>query len=343
MKLRYDITIGYRMARQRAATDEQIIAAAEELAETKGWPNVYARAVHKHMNVGGSLSTFTQVINAWRAEKAAGEEAEQPTMTEIVEDRASVIDDGLSAVAEALKTMRLTVTTEIDRAVADERKKSDRVRADERELHEKKISEMNATVDAISAENSGLAEEAQSETARADTAEDAAEELALKTARQFDEVGDKIDDLEKEAAKVPGLQSEIDDLKKAAEDLRISSSAQIAKAEDREKSAIAATAAADKKVEDLRAELSSINSDLSTARTDLATARAERAQSDEKLQAALAQVTKEQQRATAAAEDASKDKERADAAWSRVDSLVEQMKSTEKDESDGTGSKTKKG
>ena len=57
------------MARPRTASDEQIIATAEELAAEKGWKAVYGKEVREKLARGGSLSTFTQVINAWRAEK----------------------------------------------------------------------------------------------------------------------------------------------------------------------------------------------------------------------------------------------------------------------------------
>ena len=50
------------MARPRTASDEQIIATAEELAAEKGWKAVYGKEVREKLARGGSLSTFTQVI-----------------------------------------------------------------------------------------------------------------------------------------------------------------------------------------------------------------------------------------------------------------------------------------
>ena len=63
-----------------------------------------AKAVREKLARGGSLSTFTRVINAWRAEMAENEEVEAPA-SEIVEDRASVLDDGTSAVADTESTI----------------------------------------------------------------------------------------------------------------------------------------------------------------------------------------------------------------------------------------------
>ena len=79
------------MARPRAASDEQIIATAEELAAEKGWKAVYGKEVREKLAQGSSLSTFTQVINAWRAEKATTNEEVKAHASEIVEDRASVL------------------------------------------------------------------------------------------------------------------------------------------------------------------------------------------------------------------------------------------------------------
>ena len=65
----------------------------------------------------GSLSTFTQVINAWRAEKATTNEEVKAHASEIVEDRASVLDHGLSAVADTLKSMRVTLNRLLQRSI----------------------------------------------------------------------------------------------------------------------------------------------------------------------------------------------------------------------------------
>ena len=89
-------------------------------------PTIGASAKNSPCDTLPFRSYVRPVINAWRAEKAENEEMEAPA-SEIVEDRASVLDDGLSAVADTLKSMRMAVTAEIDRAVTDERKKSDRI------------------------------------------------------------------------------------------------------------------------------------------------------------------------------------------------------------------------
>jgi len=308
------------MARPRAATDKQILAAADELAAEKGWKAVYAKEVREKLGLGGSLSTFTQIINTWRAERAESEDVEAPT-AEIVEDRASVIDDGLSAVADALKTMRTTVTAEIDRAVADERKKSDRMRADEREVHEKTTAALRAEIEALQSENADLAEEAGFEATRADTAEDA----TTAASEEIDRLKQKITQLEETAAQVPELQQQIKDLYKAADDLKASTDAMIASAEAREESAQDARTVAEQKTEDLRIELKDVNSALSTVRTDLATAQAEKTR--------LSESVKEQMtRADLAEARVAPAQERADAAWGRVDELIAQM--ARKDEKD---------
>ena len=128
--------------------------------------------------------------------------------SEIVEDRASVLDHGLSVVADTLKSMRMAVTAEIDRAVTDERKKSDRIRADERDLHEKSSATLRAEVEALQSENAALAEEAGSETTRADTAKD----LAASNDETTKQLQRDITNLEKVAEQVPELQSKIESL-----------------------------------------------------------------------------------------------------------------------------------
>ena len=311
------------MARPRAASDEQIIATAEELADEKGWKAVYGKEVREKLARGGSLSTFTQVINAWRAEKATTNEEVKALASEIVEDRASVLDHGLSAVADALKSMRMAVTAEIDRAVTDERKKSDRIRADERDLHEKSTAALRAEIEALQSENADLAEEAGSEATRADTAED----LAASNDETINQLRQDITNLKEVAEQVPELQSKIESLASAADDLKASTAAQVATAEDREKTAGVAQVAAEKRTEDLRDELKAVSSDLATARTDLATARAERSQSDEKLESAVT--------------DAAKERDRADAAWGRLENLISQMSG--KDEADAEGNKAEDG
>ena len=266
------------MARPRAATDEQIIQVAEEIAAEKGWRNVYAKAVHEKMNVGGSLSTFTKAIAAWRSEKEADDQdqGEELTSGDVVDDRVSVIDESLSNVATVLKSMRDAVTKEIDRAVADERRKSDRVRADECELHERKMAERDATIDAI---NESLATEAQAEAERADAAEN-----------EIDEMNSRIKLLEGEAAKIPEMSFQIETLTHEKEKIKADSEARIAemqetsaaaieKAEAREAAVVTDKRATEQKLDENRKELQSINSELTIARSDLATVRAERAQS----------------------------------------------------------------
>ena len=257
--IRYDVTLRYydwmnEMARPRAASDEQIIATAEALADEKGWKAVYAKEVREKLARGGSLSTFTQVINAWRAKKAENEEVEAPA-SEIVEDRASVLDDGLSAVVDTLKSMRMAVTAEIDRAVTDERKKSDRIRADERDLYEKSTAILRAEIQALQSENADLAEEAGSEATLADTAEN----LAASKDETIDQLQQDIANLEEAAKQVPDLLFKIESLNSAVDDLKASTAAQIATAEDREKAASAAQAATEKKTEDLRGELKAVS------------------------------------------------------------------------------------
>ncbi|WP_126623197.1 hypothetical protein [Oceaniglobus ichthyenteri] len=221
------------MARPRAASDEQIIEAADHLAAEKGWRTVYAKAVHEHMNVGGSLSTFTKVISAWRATKQEEEGDVEAPANEVVEDRASIIDEGLTSIAGALKAMRTAVTDEIDRAVADERKKSDRIRADERDLHEKQIAQLTATIDAISAENDGLATEAQEESTRADNAEDELQRVTARTEDQAGEIQRLAQKIKDDNATREALKSEIEALQKSALDLQAVSDAAVKKAEDR--------------------------------------------------------------------------------------------------------------
>ena len=309
------------MARPRAATDEQIIQVAEEIAAEKGWRNVYAKAVHEKMNVGGSLSTFTKAIAAWRSEKEADDQdqGEELTSGDVVDDRVSVIDESLSNVATVLKSMRDAVTKEIDRAVADERRKSDRVRADECELHERKMAERDATIDAISAENESLATEAQAEAERADAAEN-----------EIDEMNSRIKLLEGEAAKIPEMSFQIETLTHEKEKIKADSEARIAemqetsaaaieKAEAREASVVTDKRATEQKLDENRKELQSINSELTTARSDLATVRAERAQSCSRAEAAEKKIQD-------LASDIVRERTRADEAWSRVDALTLEMK-----------------
>ena len=212
--------------------------------------------------------------------------------------------------------MRMAVTAEIDRAVTDERKKSDRIRADERDLHEKSTAALRAEIEALQSENADLAEEAGSEATRADTAED----LAASNDETINQLRQDITNLKEVAEQVPELQSKIESLASAADDLKASTAAQVATAEDREKTAGVAQVAAEKRTEDLRDELKAVSS-------DLATARAERSQSDEKLESAVT--------------DAAKERDRADAAWGRLENLISQMSG--KDEADAEGNKAEDG
>jgi chromosome segregation ATPase len=307
------------MARPRAATDEQIIEAAEALAQEQGWHSVYAKAVHEHMGVGGSLSTFSKVIAKWRAEKEEAEKGEKKPSEEVVEHRSSVIDESLSSVAAVLKSMREAVTAEIDRAVSDERKKSDRVRADDREMHDKQVAALNETVSALTLESEVLATEAQEEAKRADTAEDALAEMT----QTADEQKYQIEELEDKCGKMADveaqLRAEIAAKDKAAEKDREAHAAAVQKAEQREAAAEAAKSKAEATVDNLRDDLKKVNAELATARSDLTLARSERANADKLLEAASAEIE-------GLKESIKAEKSRADDAWERVDQLASEIK-----------------
>ena len=224
------------MARPRKATDEDMITAAEALAEELGgWRKVFGSTVSSRLGVGGSLSTYTRVVSAWREEKAeaAATSGESPA-SEVVIDRASIIDEGLIEVGDTLKRLRETVTQEIERAVADERRKGDAIRTDERATHEKTVDAYREEVASLQEENSMLATEAGEEEARADTAENAVEAMTAEV--EFFRI---------EAEKVPTLVDEVSAAKTAAEeaekraDAAISKAGEdIAKAEKRESDAV---------------------------------------------------------------------------------------------------------
>lgn len=335
------------MARPRAATDEQIIEAAEKLAAEIGWQNVYAKTVYESMGVGGSLSTFSKTIKAWRAEKEESAGSEKTDVAEIVEDRASVLDEGLSAIADTLKKLRDTVNAEIDRAVSDERRKSERLRADDRAAHEKAIQDLRGQIDALSAEIDDLAAEASSEGDRADAAESKAEELSARLADALNELGE----LQERVQVIPGLEQQINDLTADKEALASEAAAQIEKAEAREAVAIDEVkkrddritgieakavndlAKRDAKIEKLETDLKGKTEDLATARVDLTTARSERTQADEKREVAQNEI--DDLKAQVEAE-----RTRADRAWDRVKELEKLITSndrttTEMDNDDG--------
>lgn len=303
------------MARPRAATDAEIIEAAEALAEAKGWRTVYAKTVHEHMGVGGSLSTFSKVVTAWRAEKAEAEKGEDQPTEEIVEHRASILDEGLSTVFDALKSMREAVTNEIDRAVADERRKSDRMREDEREMHGKQVAGLEEAIAALTAESEGLATEAQDEAHRAETAEDALAEMT-QTAEQRQ---DQIDALHRNVAKMADVEAQLKDEIAAKDDAAKKDAAAIDKAEKREAEAVAAKTKAEAKVDELREELKTVNSELTAARSDLTLARSERAAAQEALSSAA--IENEELKKSIDVE-----RSRADDAWKRVDQLASEIK-----------------
>lgn len=224
------------MARPRKATDEEMIAAAEALAEEfGGWRKVFGSTVSGRLGVGGSLSTYTRVVNAWREKKAESTATSgENSASEVVIDRVSIIDEGLIEVGDTLKKLRESVTQEIERAVADERRKGDAIRADERSAYEKAVKGYKEEVASLQAENTMLATEAEEEEDRADTAENAFEAMTA-----------EVDALRIEAAKVPTLVDEASSAKTAAEeaekraDAAISKAGEdIAKAEKRESDAV---------------------------------------------------------------------------------------------------------
>lgn len=306
------------MARPRAATDEQIIEAAEDLAKENGWQNVYAPTVHSHMNVGGSLSTFSKVIKAWRLEKEAEAGSQEAQVAEIVRDRVSIIDDGMGAIVETLKKLSETVNTEIDRAVTDERRKSERLRADDKAAHDKAMEDLRARVDAMSAEIDALAEEAGSETDRADRAEEELEASKV----SVNDLMEQLRDMSEELKKIPALegqlkaaQNEVEKTKTETErrihEIKTDALGQIKKAEEREAKALAAVEAKDKKIEKIEGNLSQAKEDLATARSDLTNARSERSNTAEKLKSSEAEIIDLKKQI----ED---EKARADRAWDRM-------------------------
>lgn len=313
------------MARPRAASDEEILAAAEDLAKEIGWQNVYAKTVHERMAVGGSLSTFSKLIKGWRASKEAEKGPQGAQVAEIIEDRASVLDDGLSDIMNTLKKLRDTVNAEIDRAVSDERRKSERLRADDKAGHDQAMEEIRARMEAMSIEIDGLVEEAGSEGARADQAEAQLVEMdgELNAARKL------IASLKIEADKVPGLvrdlttaRAEIEkvsaDAETRYEQVRRDAREQIGKAEAREASAQKAIEARDAKIDKIERSLSQVTADLSAARSDLTAERAERSNTAGKLKSAEKTI-----------EDLKKgiddERARADRAWDRVQELQEKI------------------
>lgn len=314
------------MARPRAATDEQIIEAAEQLAAEKGWQAVYAKAVHDRLGVGGSLSTFTTVVNAWRTEKeeAAGDE-EKPSNAEIVEDRTTIIDESLSNVASVLKSMRDAVTCEIDRAVADERKKSDRMRADERDLHQVQVLELRQSNEALTSENDGLAAEAQEEAKRADTAEDKVSEMDAMLTMHVAKIEKQEIQIKDSVANNEALKAEITALEAAAKEQKAASEMAVQKAEDRESAAITAQQKAEVRIEEVRKDLKSGTADLETARADLATERAKSSQMKSKLDEQQKVINEYDVKVKSLEAKIEKEKERTDKAWSRVEDLASQI------------------
>jgi DNA repair exonuclease SbcCD ATPase subunit len=305
------------MARPRAATDEQIIEAAEELARELGWRKVYGSTVRDRMAVGGSPSTFIKVVNAWRAQREATEETgPNQNVAEVVGDRASVLDDGLSAIAATLKSLRDVVNAEIDRAVADERRKSDRLRADDRAAHEAAAADLRGQIATLASENEALATEAIAEAERADAAE-----IALDGARgEIAAASTQIDVLGAEAAKVPDLEGRLAVALQERQQMEAAAQAQLRKAEERESVALKTVDKRDRKVEALEQELVGLKADLATARSDLSDARTESVRAHEALAAATA-------RSDDLKAGVEKERERGDSAWARVEILQTQLES----------------
>ena len=286
------------MARPRAASDEQIIETAEKLAETKGWRAVYARAVHEELGVGGSLSTFTTVVNRWRAEKeSVVDDVNESPEGELVEDRKSVIDEGLASVAGVLKTMRDAVMVEIDRAVSDERKKSDRVRADERELHETKMKEMHAGIAELTSENDGLATEAQEESARADTAEEEIGRLTKIAATSELEIASLKSQVKELSGSENSLKEQVTELHGQIDDVKAEAKTTVEKAERREREVDGLYKRSLEEAANLRLELKDVNAEAQTKerenlalQKDLDAAKVGTARTEKDLMAARATI-----------------------------------------------------
>lgn len=316
------------MARPRAATDEQIIAAAEEIAEEKGWRTVYAKSVHERLNLGGSLSTFTKVISKWRAEKEATEETSKQPEGEIVEVRATIIDDALAGVANSLKSMREVVTSEIDRAVADERRKSDAMRANEGDLHQSKINELNGIIQTITSENDSLATEAQEESHRAEAAEGALAEAkqVIITQRQIaDDLCQKAKILEE---KVSELETNEGKLRDELSDLNI----KIGKSEKREAIANEKNTQLEKvrseqseDLRQLREELKAAYETVSTAKEKLTVTQSEKDVLQTEYKNTLNENKGLKSRISTLEKEVTDEKIRADKAWAKIPTLEKEV------------------
>lgn len=307
------------MARPRNATDGDMIATAESLARELGsWRKVFGSTVAKRMGVGGSLSTYTDVMNEWRKKKAEGEEVSKKTsVSEVTTNRPCIIDDGITEIANTLNKMRETVTQDAERAVADERRKCDGIRKDERDTQEKIVAEYREELAGLQEENAMLSTEAQEEEARADAAEKALEEMTKQAGV-----------LRAEAEKVPALIDELSSARAAAEKAEKKADAAIAKAEAdfakaelRENTAVETSMAKGKTIENLWQEIKSVHVELSTTRSDLSAACAEIASKTRELNAATHAIEVAVKRAYDSEAAATEEKMRADNAWSQVEML----------------------
>jgi chromosome segregation ATPase len=186
-------------------------------------------------------------------------------------------------------------------------------------MHDKQVAGLSETIAALTAENEGLATEAQEETSRADTAEDALAEMTQTANEQKFQIEDLEDSRGKMADVEAQLRAEIAAKDKAAEEDRETHAAAVQKAEKREAAAEAAKSKAEATVDNLRDDLKKVNAELATARSDLTLARSERANAEKLLDAAGAEIEDIKKGISA-------EKSRADDAWKRVDQLAGEIK-----------------
>lgn len=318
------------MARPRVATDEEIIAAAEEMAAEAGWRAIRGNNVRLKMDLGGSATTFIKVINEWRKEKEAEEleSTQEVTTSEIVDDRGSAVDEGLLLLHEAAKKIRDDATREIDRAVSDERRKGDSIRSEERVSHEALVAELRVDIEALEGEGQVLTTETEVEIARADAAEEDLEQKAL----QITDLASKVKSLTSEADKVPGLVREVASLEEAASAARKKAETDVAKlegritkTEDREAKARQEISEKEEVIVELRSDLKAVNADLSTARSDVTTARSERAASDRALEAAKLKIGESKHRQDDTEKMVELERRRADEAWAQIQAMQTQI------------------
>ena len=319
------------MPRPQAVSNEEIIAAAEKLAQEIGLDRVYGATVRKALG-RGSISTLTPIVKEWRAKKEA---EQQPQPIQVMDDeqgadRRTAADEIIASVGEALLKIRQAFLGEIDRAVAEERRRSERVREDDKQAYAIAAEALRTRISDLEEGLSATADEAGQEAQRADELEDLRdvllrdkEDMQAEIQRQLEVIQNQREQISTQNLKNIALDETNTSLMAQIADLK----ARLEKMEARSEKDQARADAAESKAEDaeqraeavkLDAEFRCVEAEGNAQMAIEAHAKACKATEDD-LRASIEKMSAEHEAERQALS------EKSDKAWSKVEDLTAQI------------------